>query len=180
VLPQLPLANTFHPPSNRTPIDTGTYRVAKRKVDEKSAKSPKTSSNHSSKIGEVYQTIKTIAINSASQSTPHSEPKLSQDNEENKRGDGALETDQKQVDEVFKSKDTLLEVKQNVCEIVEKVKRSASIRDPKASRRSCTHMPLPPPPKTLPYPLDDAAEQLLEAIAQQRKIEDAAESSTIR
>ena len=158
----LPLS-PLYTSSNRKPIDTGTYRVAK-KTDEKCTKSPKIRSNYPETNIEIHQATKTIAVASC-----RDESDLSQDNKENK-GEGALMEDQKCVSDVLTSKDALLEVQQNVCEIIEKVKKSASLRDPKANKRNSAQVPLPPPPKSLPYPLDDAAEQLLEAIAHQRKL----------
>ena len=70
------------------------------------------------------------------------------------------------ISESRKNRQTMMEVQENVYKIIEKVRRSTSLQDPDFKRSSSFQIP-PPPPPTL-HPLDDAAEQLLKDIAQQR------------
>ena len=83
---------------------------------------------------------------------------LNQEDKENK--------DFSKDEESFKPKDPMVEVEENVYKILEKVKRSASVRNPNFTKPS--QLPLPPPPPPTSCPLDDATEKLLNALARQR------------
>ena len=81
----------------------------------------------------------------------------------------------------LKSGDVLLQVQENICKIFEKVKNSTSLSDAKKSARSKSpaSSPPPPPPPSQLLPLDDAAEKLLNKIAQQRQAVDAIISAPV-
>ena len=164
LLPLSPLCKSPAPTANRVLFDTNTFRVAKRKT-EKSLDFPL---NEPGKNVEIHRSTKTIVMSPPPSSMSDD---IAQHNQENKKVE--LEKKEKTgASNVLTSKETLLEVQQNVCKIIEKVKQSASIRNPKVSAAVPSRISPPPSPSSLPHPLDGAAKQLLNAIAQQRKLDD--------